>query len=220
MARTTRARPAPFERTLRQKLIRTQTCPLSTIDELTPSYLFLVTLFTDINFRRADTVFALPDVMLEVLAYCDWFTIMCFSRTSVQGRTIAQAAVRWHLRPLLEPFFPSETFFPFMAMLNELGGGIIGSIPRLLLAQNSVMHMCMQKSGDTSFRAFDLNIVVPRGKLESCRTWFKRRGYLYWADLDISLPYLSTVSAFSVSVRYSLTGETVCPIPSYFVNHV
>ncbi|KAJ2919826.1 hypothetical protein MD484_g592, partial [Candolleomyces efflorescens] len=197
------------EPSLRQRMIKARSFPLATLDTLLPSYLLLVTLFTDFNFPRSREVFALSEIMLEILQYCDWYTLMSVSRSSVFGRSLARIVIRGRLRSLITPFMPPDLFLPFMTMLHNLGGGIIGSVPRLMLAQNAVFHLCMTKRGDKSFHAFDLNIVVPYGKLERCRSWFEARGFTHWADFDISTAFLSTVVAFTVSVRYSKTGQSI-----------
>jgi hypothetical protein len=154
---------------------------------------------------RAAHFFAMPEMLLEVLSYSDWSTVIAVSRTNTYARTIAQLAVLYRIRSEIAPFVPRSDFLDFMDMLHAVGGGIVGSVARLMLADNSLFLMKRAR-----YNAADLNLVVLPGQLAEAKSFFKRRGYSKWSDVTVANVYKGVVAEVVDGVRPSSPGVTVC----------
>ncbi|RXW11430.1 hypothetical protein EST38_g14425, partial [Candolleomyces aberdarensis] len=147
--------------------------------------------------------FSMPELVLEVLSYCDFSTVMAVSRTNSHGRSIARLAVLYRIRRELKPFIPSSRFIDFIDMLHLAGGGIVGSVARLMFADNSLY--LMGEVGEDGLPAkskpADLNLVVLPRKMDLAIKHFKSHGYSKWSKIAVAEPYRGMVTEVKEGIR-------------------
>lgn len=135
-------------------------------------------------------VYWTPELLTQILEACEWPALMEVSRANRYGRDAVQVVVEYRLRRLVEPYIAtrnsSNNFSSFIETLDKLGGGVLGSIARRLLAVNApFLNEVNEKTSLEYDSSFDLNIVVPLGQIEAIVNWFTQNG---WGDWQYRLP--------------------------------
>ncbi|KAJ2919812.1 hypothetical protein MD484_g572, partial [Candolleomyces efflorescens] len=140
-------------------------------------YLALV-LQCQIKFPGAQETYWVPELMEQVAAYCDHPTLMVLSRANGYGREIAQREMGVRIKTMLHPFIKPDEYDRFMNALHTVGGGVMGSVARQILACNAPF-MNRAIAGETTrfYQAENLNIVVPFGKLTPFTKALEEFGY-------------------------------------------
>ncbi|KAJ2911696.1 hypothetical protein MD484_g8717, partial [Candolleomyces efflorescens] len=178
------------------------------IDSLKPAYL------DSLRFHSAKSsnsksihFFFTPELVVNMLSFCDFPTVMAVARTGTYGRSMARTAVLFRVRAELLPFIPREDFHTFMEMLYDTEGGIVGSVARLMLADNSLFMIQESRSGHTSLNSpFDLNIAVPVRFKTVAQTFFESLRYIGWKKLTLHPAYDDHVSEIWRAVRPAFQG--------------
>ncbi|KAJ2914796.1 hypothetical protein MD484_g5625, partial [Candolleomyces efflorescens] len=130
---------------------------------------------------------ALPELVQEILSWCDFPTLMAISRVNQHFRELAMVAVRIRLRDHVAPFIPRLDFWPFMDMLNATGGAIVGSVPRMVLSENAIFNALHMEDGGARFSPpHNMNLIVRHGMLELARDWLTQHGgYSVWEKVKL-----------------------------------
>ncbi|RXW15201.1 hypothetical protein EST38_g10654 [Candolleomyces aberdarensis] len=163
-----------------------------TASNIAARMILLITLL-GVHICGAASVFGAPEILMEILSYCDFPTVMAVSRTNKHGRRVAQIVVRDRFRQVLAPFVGSAQFTSFVRMLTTTGSAVNGSIVRRLLAQQCDF-MLLANSVIRYNRSANVNIITPRGQLDSCKSWFTdNEGYTIWERKTIAIPYKTVV---------------------------
>ncbi|KAJ2914246.1 hypothetical protein MD484_g6187, partial [Candolleomyces efflorescens] len=144
---------------------------------------------------------SMPEMALELLSWSDWSTLIAFSRISKYGRDMAQLATLYRIRSEVAPFVTRIKFQDFMDMLHRTGGGIVGSVPRLMLADNCKFMMKRKR-----YAPADINLLVLQGQLQEAKSFFKTLGYSKWITLTVETVYKGVVSEVIEGVRPASPG--------------
>lgn len=147
-------------------------------------------------------VVLVPEVLCNILSFCDWYTIMSVSRASQYGRAVAQMATRGIISRTIYPFITLNEFYEFTMMLDSTGAVVTGSVARRVLYANSRMARDAANNEEGKmFMSRDLNIVVPSGQAKACKAWFNSRGYGPFKKTAVQGPYSEVLRTFDVATR-------------------
>jgi hypothetical protein len=154
---------------------------------------------------------SLPEVVQEILSWCDFPTLMAFSRVNQYCRELAMTAVRIKLRDYVQPFISRFDFWPFMDMLDAVGGAIVGSLPHLLLSDNAIFHVLKKDDGGTRFNPpSDMNLVVRNGMLDFAIDWLTiYRGYTEWQKIKMQDAFKEVATEVHRGTRPAANGAKV-----------
>ncbi|RXW14313.1 hypothetical protein EST38_g11541 [Candolleomyces aberdarensis] len=170
-----------------------------------------------VKYRDAPETFLVPEIMEAVLSQASFPTVMAVSRVNQYGRSLAQREIRVRIRDVLAPFVDEDQFDGFMQALQALGGGIIGSHARRLLALKSkVMDDAFDMDPDHPYhRSTNLNLVVLKGALDKAKDCLEAIGYSEWCHPNVDRPYREVVKSLVVGVKHVKDeyGETVSNDP-------
>jgi hypothetical protein len=173
--------------------------------------LLLITLL-GVHIRDAANVFASAEVLMWILSYCDFPTVMSISRTNRHGRRIAQTVIRDRFRRVLDPYIPSSRFNSFVDLLQQTRSGVTGSIARQLLTIESAFAL---SNPAKAARSTNLNILAAHNEYSTWRRWFKNEGYVNWQQTAVSTPWRSCVIDVWVGEKpVVLNGPNVRPASS------
>lgn len=136
----------------------------------------------------------------QILAHCNWPTLMAVSRASSYCRLSVRRMVKLVIFERLAPFVGSEDeCSAFFDLLHRKEGGILGETARDIFGVNSDYDA--DKAGPRCFQDTQdslqiLNLVVPLGEMLSCVNWFGARGYGQWSKWPPRRQYSRTVANF------------------------
>ncbi|KAJ2913795.1 hypothetical protein MD484_g6603, partial [Candolleomyces efflorescens] len=144
--------------------------------------LLLITLL-GVHIRDAASVFSSPEILLMILSYCDFPTVISVSRANRHGRMVAQTVFRDRFRTVLTPYVPADRFNAFVDLLRQTRSGVTGSVVRLLLAIGSYW---IEKGTP---RLSNLNILAAHNRFADWKKWFKDEGYVNWQQTSVAQPW-------------------------------
>lgn len=151
-------------------------------------------------------VYGCRELMEEILAQSDWTVLMRFSRLEKYSRTIVQYLVRRHLKAIVADWVGDGD--AFLDMLQSTGGGITGSVARKLLGVNSSILKTMVLVTRTVV-CNDLNLVMPKGRIEDALTFLACLGYTEVKHGSPSPPWAASVSRFATCIKLGNVGRRV-----------
>jgi hypothetical protein len=138
-------------------------------------------------------LYGVMDVVLELLTYADWPTLMAFSRTASAGRGCVQFEVRVRVRMVVTFFISRDDLNRFFDELDAHNVLIVGSTVRNLFYMNlswcRMMTGSAQSTSHPLVRPRDLNLIVPRGHQEAMVEVLEIMGYGGWTNEFESLHY-------------------------------
>ncbi|RXW14192.1 hypothetical protein EST38_g11663 [Candolleomyces aberdarensis] len=126
-----------------------------------------------------------------------------FIEVMVVDRHIARQEIRIRIRDVIGPFIDEDEFDVFLQLLNAIGGGIVGSVARRLLARKSLfMDKAYEYGTEGQYDVSrDLNIAFRKGEMDKAKDCFAALGYTEWEDRTIYGAYKSVLSAFAVGTK-------------------
>lgn len=148
------------------------------------------------------TMYNCREIMELILRSCDWRFLMVFSRLERYSRAIVQYVARMMLKDILCLWV--EDVDGLLRLLETTGGGITGSVARMLMEVNSErMRIVSQAVGRTSIcrHCHDLNIIVPTGQFPDAVAFFKQQGFSKTTFPTPDHPYVESVLRFAICQR-------------------
>ncbi|KAH6871666.1 hypothetical protein BKA70DRAFT_1026755, partial [Coprinopsis sp. MPI-PUGE-AT-0042] len=130
-------------------------------------------------------LFTTSEMISEIIFYVDWPSLMALSKTTSTVRGCVRVEVRMRIDGLVKAFIPKDDITSFFDTLYTVDGVIVGSVARRLLSINAAWWKQGIKSlGYSLFHpfdfSFDLNIIVPFGKLSAMREYLSSIGFGNW----------------------------------------
>lgn len=125
---------------------------------------------------------------------------MMFALLERYSRSIVQYVVRKTFKGLLSDWVTDVN--GFLLMLETTGGGVTGSVARMLMEINSTQFReSVASQPHRNIQCNDLNLVVPDGQFSDALAFIRGQGYAKVDESTPDHPYVETVSRFATCLR-------------------
>ncbi|KAH6891824.1 hypothetical protein BKA70DRAFT_1440994 [Coprinopsis sp. MPI-PUGE-AT-0042] len=150
-------------------------------------------------------LYAVSDLVLELLVYSDWPTLMAVARTNSTGRECVQLEVRVRIRRLVQFFISKDDLNQFFNEMDIHDVLMAGSTVRNLFYMNLTWWHSLLNVGEAAShplaRPKDLNLIVPAGKREGMMRILEKMGYGAWTVEYSSLHYEGVLKTITRGYR-------------------
>ncbi|KAH6869476.1 hypothetical protein BKA70DRAFT_1451946 [Coprinopsis sp. MPI-PUGE-AT-0042] len=150
-------------------------------------------------------LFEVSDLVLELLVYSDWPTLMAVARTNSTARGCVQFEVRIRVRKLVKLFICNDDLDQFFDEIDKRNVLIAGSTIRNLFYMNltwwNTLLSLDEAASNPLHRPKDLNLILPAGQREGMTCILNKMGYGAWTIEYSSLHYEGVLKTITRGFR-------------------